>query len=457
MNTKNIEFYSGPNGGKTTAATLFSSLLGVNEKVVEIPPKIPQDFFINEINDSFNDPFKMYFRQLEVIKQLDKQTDYTVLDNPLLSELVYLKDKKISEKEKNLLSELIITQRNQFNNIPIFIHKKNSIVKKNSIFDENESLIKEKELFNILKNNNVNFINEYYSHPLIGIEILKDFDNKGIIEITNKNLKNFLNDVEPILIKLRNKKSLKETIYNFNEHTTINLYAGPGSGKSTTSRTLSALFGGNGISSIAPIEIPKLHVWEKSFTHLSDQLKIFANQKFNQDLCNKKFKISVVDSPLLMQLIYMEQNKSDNIKELEQLIVKAFEERKKQNVFSYFLKRKHSYSNYGRVHSEEQSNQLNNKIIEILTKYNVDFKCFDTHPFIGFEIFNELVFKNKLITINEPLLLDFLEITKNYIKIEKENIEMKKNENYKHIDNFINNLENDLKKKSNNIQINKEI
>lgn len=445
--TTNIEFYGGPNSGKSTASSLFSSLLGVNGYVVEIPQKIPSSFVLNNHTISLEDPFLLYFRQLEAIKQLQGETDYAVLDNPILSELAYIGDKKISDIEKDLLSKIILEQRSQFDNLPIFIHKKHEELKPSSYYDKDISYKKGNELFNTLKNLNTNFVGEYQSHPLVGIEILNDFYKKEIVDITNVDLKKFLKESENIIMKIKNKNELLPTEYLYKKNVVINLYAGPGSGKSTTSRALSSLFGGNGISSIAPIEIPKLHVWEKSFKDLSDQLKIFANQKYSQDLCHEKYKISVVDSPLLMQMVYMEQNKSKNTKELESLILNAFKENKDDTI-NFFLKREHKYSNYGRVHTEDQSQQLNNKIINVLIQNKVNFKSFYTHPFIGFEIFNELVENYKLIDIKEPLLKEFMELTKNYVNIAHEKLNKEDVKREKQLKNKIDNF---LKKKDKNI------
>lgn len=428
--TTNIEFYGGPNSGKSTAASLFTSLLGVNGYVVEIPPKIPANFLLNNHGSSLDDPFILYFKQLEAIKNLQTQTDYAVLDNPLLTELVYLNDKNISTKEKDLLSELITTQHANFDNVSIYIHKGHTILKPSSYFDDENSIKKGIELYKLLKKHELPFVGEYTSHPLVGIEILYDFYEKEMVELKNSDLIKFLKECQSLIKKIKEQEELKPTIYLKPENSVINLYAGPGSGKSTTSRALSALFGGNGISSIAPIEIPKLHVWEKSFHDLSDQLKIFANQKYSQDLCFEKYKVSVVDSPLLMQWVYMEQNKANNTEELKNIILNAFKEREK-NCISFFLKREHKYSNYGRVHNEHQSNELNNKIINVLIQNNVHFKSFYTHPFIGFEIFNELVDNYKLINVQEPLLKEFMEITKHYVdvaksKLEKEDVKKEK-------------------------------
>ena len=239
--TTNIEFYGGPNSGKSTASSLFSSLLGVNGYVVEIPQKIPSTFVLNNHTISLEDPFLLYFRQLEAIKQLQGETDFAVLDNPILSELAYIGDKKISEVEKDLLSKIILEQRSQFNNLPIYIHKKHEELKPSSYYDKTTSYKKGDDLFNTLKSLNTNFIGEYKSHPLVGIEILNDFYKKEIVDITNLDLKKFLKESETIISKIKNKDDLLTTEYLRNKNTIINLYAGPGSGKSTTSRTWSCI------------------------------------------------------------------------------------------------------------------------------------------------------------------------------------------------------------------------
>jgi len=406
----NIEFYGGPNAGKTTAASLFSSLLAVNEYTVEIPPKIPFNFLLNKHYAGIKNPFLLYFQQYQAIKNL-QSNDYIIIDNPLLSELIYSKQKDITKKEKKLLEKIILTQYKQFDNLSLFIKKSNQNIKPCSLYNLEESLNMEKTIFKkVAKYTKIYQI--YESHPLIGIEILYDLKEK--LNLKNELILNFLKEAQYFVNKIKNKKILLSD-YLYKYPLKIDIYAGPGSGKSTTARTLNGLFNAMNINSFNPIEIPKLHIWENSFNELNDQLKMFINQKYNQNLSLNNFNISIIDSPLLMQLVYLKEFPVINNKEIVMLVEKEIQKTLK-NSYSIFLNRKHKFSNNGRIHNKEKSEKLNNEIKELLLHYKINFKEYDTHPFIGFEVFLDFIKETKSIKINEPVLIDFFNFCEIYIK-----------------------------------------
>lgn len=89
----------------------------------------------------------------------------------------------------------------------------------------------------------------------------------------------------------------------------INLFGGPGSGKSTTAAGLFHLMKLNEINVELITEYAKdLTTWEDRYNTLEDQLYVFAKQQKRLQVLKNKVNFVVTDSPLILGLIYKEWN-----------------------------------------------------------------------------------------------------------------------------------------------------
>ena len=118
----------------------------------------------------------------------------------------------------------------------------------------------------------------------------------------------------------------------------INIFGGPGAGKSTLAAEVFAHFKKNKLNVELVTEYAKDLVWEERNNILKDQLYILAKQNRRLErLRNKGIDVVVTDSPLLLGKIYFDlYNSNDTSKRsflLKSLIIETFISYNNMNVF----------------------------------------------------------------------------------------------------------------------------
>lgn len=146
----------------------------------------------------------------------------------------------------------------------------------------------------------------------------------------------------------------------------INLFAGPGSGKSTTCAGLFYHFKNGGINCEMALEYAKDKVWEESLHVLSNQIYVFGKQLHKLWRLNGKVDIIITDSPLPISIMY---DKTNN-KELEGLVIQQFNE---FNNYNFFISRGNKYNPAGRMQSEEEAKELDKEMINVLDNHNIPY------------------------------------------------------------------------------------
>lgn len=176
----------------------------------------------------------------------------------------------------------------------------------------------------------------------------------------------------------------------------INLWAGPGAGKSSLASVIFASLKKDGFVVELITEYIKKWAYQKKNTSSFDQLYVFAKQLNSEDLILRNGVEHVIsDSPILMQTYYAKKYNFPCVDSLVQ-IANAFE--KKFPSLNIFLNREGvEYQELGRYENYQEAIEADAKIYE--------FAC----DFLGKE--NIHIFK----TINHNEIVDFV---KN--KIEKE-------------------------------------
>lgn len=84
----------------------------------------------------------------------------------------------------------------------------------------------------------------------------------------------------------------------------INLFGGPGIGKSGIAAGITYKMKKKHIKVNNPYEFPKKLVWDNNIPAISDQLYVFANQHRGIAECYGKVDYIVIDSPILFSTIY---------------------------------------------------------------------------------------------------------------------------------------------------------
>lgn len=168
----------------------------------------------------------------------------------------------------------------------------------------------------------------------------------------------------------------------------INLFGGPGSGKSTTCAGVFNKLKLAGINCEMSLEYAKDKVWEKSFHTLDNQIYIFGKQLHRLWRLKDQVDVVITDSPLLFSIIY---DKTDN-KKFKDLVLDQFNQFENIN---YFIKRGDTYNPKGRMQTLEESMDLDNRIETLLENnaipYNLANKMYAT----------DMIYANTLANLTE--------------------------------------------------------
>ena len=146
----------------------------------------------------------------------------------------------------------------------------------------------------------------------------------------------------------------------------INLFGGPGCGKSTLAALLFAELKMLGFNCEMALEYAKDKVWEESYHTLDNQIYVFGKQHHRMFRLKENVDIIITDSPLINSILYDSTNNSM----LRELVL--FEFNKYQN-YNFLIERPKIYDTNGRMQSEEEAKELDSKVEELLLKNNIQF------------------------------------------------------------------------------------
>lgn len=163
--------------------------------------------------------------------------------------------------------------------------------------------------------------------------------------------------------------------------TIINLFGGPGIGKSTQAAGLYHKMKKEGISVEMPYEFPKVLAWDKSYDAVKDQLYVLANQHRNIVRTFGQVDYIIVDSPIMLSLVYKERY-SDSEEYPSSFYGHTFNEfvvdlHKKYNSINIVLERDDTmFKKEGRFQDLEDSKLIDNDIIDVLNQYEISYYPF---------------------------------------------------------------------------------
>lgn len=163
----------------------------------------------------------------------------------------------------------------------------------------------------------------------------------------------------------------------------INLFAGPGSGKSTTCAGLFSKLKLAGINCEMVLEYAKELVWENNLETLDDQIYIFAQQLHRINRLKNKVDVIITDSPLLLSIIYGKSNSYY----FRKLIKEQFDQFTNIN---YFVRRNAIFNPKGRLQTLDQAVEKDSEILELLEKYDISYKFVSKMTAVD-EIFNDVI------------------------------------------------------------------
>lgn len=158
----------------------------------------------------------------------------------------------------------------------------------------------------------------------------------------------------------------------------INLYGGPGTGKSTMAAAIFFEMKARGLNVELVREFVKDWAWEGRKIKHNEQIYIFAKQAFRESIFYGKVDYVVTDSPLFLSEVY-ESHYFGNAKLTGGLYKKWLQANKDEMIsVNYFLNRPLKYQQEGRYETEEEAKMIDNKIKSALKSQGIPFKKVNT-------------------------------------------------------------------------------
>lgn len=184
----------------------------------------------------------------------------------------------------------------------------------------------------------------------------------------------------------------------------INLFGGPGSGKSTTASGLFYKLKAKNINCELVTEFAKDAVYENTDALLWNQLHVFSEQFRRQYRLLNKVDYVITDSPILLSSIYYELYLGKGIKfsdEYNNLSINFFDSTFNEfDNINYFINRTEKYISIGRINTEETAKQIDNLIIRKLKSQNIVYKQSTTNSALD-DILTDI--ETKYITVNQKI------------------------------------------------------
>lgn len=171
--------------------------------------------------------------------------------------------------------------------------------------------------------------------------------------------------------------------------TVINLFGGPGAGKSTTAAGLFHLMKVSGDLKFSKTELiteyVKRLVWANRYKELSNQLYITAKQSHRLDLIKDQVDYAVTDSPILLGLVYTPESYLQGT--YREMVIRLFNSYKNIN---FFIDRVKPYIETGRLQTENEADEAAHRVHDLLEELKVPYKIINGDKNAPMEIFDIL-------------------------------------------------------------------
>lgn len=154
----------------------------------------------------------------------------------------------------------------------------------------------------------------------------------------------------------------------------VNLFGGPGIGKSMTAAGLFYFMKRNRIQCELVTEYAKDLTWREQFDLLADHEHVLEVQQERQDTAYGKVLYIITDSPLLLSEIYTREETPD----YHEFIGKVRETYNSYNNINILLNRSKPYDPNGRNQTEDEAREIDERIETLLDELGVEYyRCND--------------------------------------------------------------------------------
>lgn len=157
--------------------------------------------------------------------------------------------------------------------------------------------------------------------------------------------------------------------------TVINLYGGPGVGKSSVAAQLFYEMKKAGYKVELVTEYAKDLVYSEEFFKLKDQLMVFAKQHHKLWKLRGKVDYAIVDSPLPLSLVYAPDDMIYHYPDLSKLILSTYSQYDNRDFFLVRNLEEHGYQEYGRQETVEEAIDKDDEILEMLIAYGIQHRA----------------------------------------------------------------------------------
>lgn len=153
----------------------------------------------------------------------------------------------------------------------------------------------------------------------------------------------------------------------------INLFGGPGVGKSSLAAEVFSRLKGHNIDCELVIEHAKILTWSKRQGELACQPYVFGKQLKMMHVLKGQVDFVVTDSPLLLSAFYSANNWPMSFK---QSVIDIFNG---YNNINYRLTRTKPYNPNGRNQTLDEAVQIDYDVKTMLDNHNISYKTIDTN------------------------------------------------------------------------------
>lgn len=164
----------------------------------------------------------------------------------------------------------------------------------------------------------------------------------------------------------------------------VNLYAGPGAGKTTSAWEIASRLKKENITTEYVPEYAKELVWENNVRlldgSLQSQMHLFEEQNWRLQRLQGKVSVAVTDSPIMLSLIYGKEITPA----LSQQILHAYHG---YNNFDMFIQRGTHFEQAGRIHDLTESKAIDSQIHALLQENGIFYGTY-THDKIDVVVKN---------------------------------------------------------------------
>lgn len=154
----------------------------------------------------------------------------------------------------------------------------------------------------------------------------------------------------------------------------VNLMGAPCAGKSTLAALVFSKLKMENINCEIVTEFAKDLVWNDSLDSLNNQLYVFTEQFYRVWRLRNKVDVVITDSPMILSIYYNRRQKEEDKLPDQFFVPLVLDLNEKYNNLNYFLKRSHRYEQKGRAHTEQESIEIEDGLIKMLTDLKIDYK-----------------------------------------------------------------------------------